>query len=127
MTHEETKAWLAGLKAGDEVCIPSRSGWARTPTTYRPITIERVTATQIIAAGDRRFRRDNGHERGRDYCASDILHPYGAAEKTANEMAARRQSALGIIEAAGRWDDQPLEVLERVAAVLKEAKGEVKP
>lgn len=53
--------WLAGLGEGQQAAILS-PGWE---AAVRVVTVERLTATQIVLVGDeRRFRRDDGRQVG---------------------------------------------------------------
>jgi Zn-dependent alcohol dehydrogenase len=58
--QRERSEWLANLKPGDEVAIPGR--WSVGATSL--LRVERLTATQIVVAGGRKFRRDSGRAVG---------------------------------------------------------------
>lgn len=51
----EQKA-LSDLVVGDEVCVPITAGWGREVTGLHVGPVEKVTATQITALGERWIR-----------------------------------------------------------------------
>lgn len=57
---EEEKAWLAGLKVGDEVAI---NFGRRGETDFLFKAVERASQTQVVVGGCA-FCRSNGYERG---------------------------------------------------------------
>ena len=64
MNDTEYKDWLMSLKEGDEVAIPNRSSYDRTPLITR---ILKVTPTQLVTkeyALEVRFNRYDGSARG---------------------------------------------------------------
>lgn len=65
---ESRNAWLAELKAGDEVFIRTGYGYG----SYSRHTIDKVTATQIVV-GYGRFNREDGSMRGRSSYSSSCL------------------------------------------------------
>jgi hypothetical protein len=101
MNYEEQKAWLATLKVGDKVCMPSRSGWGgRTYTIYK---IERVTATQFVSfkrnglgvpCDEVRFRKKDGHIVGSDSYAR--IEPLTQDVLKANERASLESWLSGV-------------------------------
>lgn len=61
MFGQEEKEWLASLKEGDQVAIDVGSyGY----TSYKIVTVTRVTPTGIIKTSDSRQFNPNGRERG---------------------------------------------------------------
>jgi hypothetical protein len=101
--------WLEDLKPGDRVIVDS--GFFG-PTLR---TVERVTATQILV-GQSRYRRSSGSPVGGDPWARNYLR-----EATPECVAQVRQRSLAERLAKTKWSEYPLERLEAVAALLKDA------
>lgn len=72
---------LADVKAGDGVILFYRNGYERH-------FVERVTATQIILSGDRRFRRKSDNKWNIGRCIGST--PYGSAYIDVGSTAADR-------------------------------------
>lgn len=63
--------WIGGLKVGDPVVVE----YGLVHTTKRIATVEKVTGTQIVAAG-LRFRKEDGRVKGQDkYSRTRLLEP----------------------------------------------------
>jgi hypothetical protein len=82
--------WLASLKAGDEVLADDR--WHPTIDT-----VERVTATQIIA-GNRRFRKSDGYALGRDSWSRVRIRPVTQKDRDRFEEAHLRAAITRHLE-----------------------------
>ena len=92
---EQEKAWRQSLKAGDGVVITEKGMYRRKSI----VTVERVTATQIIVSDrNRRFNKQYGREIGTSYGASitpvtDLDREHIRADKTAPTF---RRSSIGL-------------------------------
>ena len=127
MTHEETKAWLAGLKAGDEVAI-DQSRYSERIYSSRAI-VRRTPGGRIVLTGlgpkgehHRMFGADGwqigdsvGPNRDRIVPLTDDVRAVG-----------HRREVLEAVKAI-RWTDQPTDVLDVVLAAVTAAKGKAKP
>jgi len=119
MTHEETKAWLAGLKAGDEVAI-DQSRYGERIYSARAIVRRtpggRIVLTGLGPKGEHcwMFGADGwqigdsvGYHRERIVPLTDDVRAVG-----------HRREVLEAVKAI-RWTDQPTGVLDVVLAALK--------
>lgn len=69
---------LKDLKLGDPVAIVIEHGWSRDQIELKKGQVERVTATQIVALGGRRFMKSTGCERGNSggrWSSGPVLQP----------------------------------------------------
>lgn len=110
---------LSGVKAGDMVAITSYGGWHGACIAKGEVA--RVTATQVVTTDGRKWRRKDGDKIGGDGWNSTDLRVWSATvEAEYREQCAevaRRKLANKIEDT--RWRDLPLDVLEAVAAALK--------
>ena len=106
--------WLQQVKPGDVVA--TGSGW-QMPT---PAKVEKLTATQIVLVGGRRYRRRDGRAIGAGSWGAPYLYPMTAELREQIQDGDRRRRALAVIYKAS-WREQPTDVLEAVAAALGES------
>lgn len=113
--------WLQELKAGDSVVV-SGAGWHDVQEIEK---VERVTKTQIILAGDQRYRKDDGHKVGGSAWRRGWLSqatPELVAQVQADELNRR----LTVRMEDTKWKQVSLSKKERIAAILDEPEVEVK-
>ena len=100
--------WLEGLTPGDTVVIDNRMN-------PRVRTVDRITKTQIIV-GNCRFKRSNGFQVGQSRWDMVCL-----SEPTPERVSRVRHRELCAKLSNTRWSELPLETLEAVDALRKEA------
>lgn len=63
------------IKVGDTVYVKEMVvyGWNESESFWIPKKVERITKTQFLINGDRRFRKDNGNEVGSSYGSTAML------------------------------------------------------
>jgi hypothetical protein len=113
MTMTENN-WLAALGPGDVVAVSK--GYNGESLTK----VERVTATQIVLAGDRRFNRKSGQRVGeRDRWYSEFLF------EPTPEVLARIERRRRIATLSNtRWEDLPDFTLAAVIVLLPRRAGD---
>ena len=108
-------SWLDELKPGDKVIQHSQSGGEK----WR--WVSRTTKTQIII-GDDRFRRKNGYRIGDEGYYRTYLREWTQEWQDKRDMAQRIASLKEQITES--IEDAPLEILERIYAILAESGGD---
>jgi len=102
-------AWLANLKAGDQV-VRSYGYGVRTLSLA---TVERVTPTQIVLPHGERYRREDGGMIGRGRSMASV-------EPTPERLAAiRKEHVAGVLARDVVWSSLSLETLEAVLKLVK--------
>ena len=110
---QELDGVLARMKVGDPVCIVGRMGWSQRLYFTARGEIERLTPTQIVALGGRRFSRKTGYEIG----ASGLR---GSVSPTLRPLTSELVSK---VDAFSREDQAEKECM-KVANLLQSARGQ---
>lgn len=113
---EERRAFLDGLKPGDEVrqIICGRYGMGRSVKTYK---VERLTAAQIVMSDGTRVRRKDGLIIGEQGFRRFLepIDPEVLAQVEREERARRLAQYFESVQ----WNRVPLEKLEATYAALR--------
>lgn len=111
----QTETPMMGVKAGDEV-IYTYSGLGHLP---KVITVQRVTAKQIVTA-EGRFNRETGYAPRRDsYFRARISIPReGELQKVRDKIECANLSVR--MKHFIKWEQVPLEALRDINAILKQ-------
>jgi hypothetical protein len=109
------KAWLEGLKPGDEVAVDVGRGLG---CRWHIVTVERRTATQIVCVyrgghPEVRFRAADGHAVSRDRWNRRVMEPLTDEVRAA----VQREADLATVRYA-KWETVPDATLRSVCALL---------
>lgn len=115
---EEEAAWRREVKAGDEVMVAS--SWPSYTSLYLAVA-KRVTATLVIVeananGAENKYARDTGLLRG---STGNYRYQYIVRPTEERKVESARLKAVYRLNNC-KWDDQPVEVVLRIAGILEE-------
>lgn len=117
---EQEKAWRQSLKAGDGVVITEKGMYRRKSI----VTVERVTATQIIVSDrNRRFNKQYGREIGTSYGAS--ITPVTDLDREHIRADKNRSDFSTLIYRPERLSDEEIAVMLDAVKALRASKEQV--
>lgn len=117
---EDGKAWRQSLKAGDGVVITEKGIHRRKSI----VTVERVTATQIIVSDrNRRFNKQYGREVGTSYGAT--ITPVTDLDRAHIRADKKRSDFATVIYRPDRLTDDEIAVMLDAVRALRASKEQV--
>ena len=116
----EYRQWLESLQPGEQFAIELRAGYATAP--YRVITVERLTASQIICTTGERFCRKEGYERGsKHYKKAEPVTDQIIESIRVSKVKNWWRATLGVSHTVKQ---PPVEVIEKMKAIYDEWRAE---